>query len=302
MRRRPADWSMGYRMGTPRQLREAARSMDLASGHVAMAACGGASRRRSTGDGRAPRAGKERRAGVDAVNTEAIEVSIVMPCLDEAETLGACIAKARQAIAQHGLRAEIVVADNGSRDGSPHIAQALGARCVVAPIRGYGAALMAGIAAARGTYVVMGDADDTYDFRAIYPFIAQLRAGADFVIGCRTARGGTILPGAMPWSHRWIGVPALSAAGRLLFRSPVRDFHCGLRAFRRDAVLALGLRSAGMEFASEMVIKATLRRLSIVELPVALSPGGRTRPSHLRAWRDGLRHVRLMLRCRLGRG
>jgi glycosyltransferase involved in cell wall biosynthesis len=228
-----------------------------------------------------------------------IEVSIVMPCLDEAETLGACIAKAREAIVRHGLHAEIVVADNGSRDGSPRIAEALGARCVDVPVRGYGAALQAGIAAARGTYVVIGDADDTYDFRVIYPFVERLRAGADLVVGCRTGQGGLILPGAMPWSHRWIGVPVLSALGRILFGSSVRDFHCGLRAFRRDAVLALGLQAPGMEFASEMVIKATLRRLAVVELPVTLSPGGRTRRSHLRAWRDGWRHVGLILRCRL---
>lgn len=231
-----------------------------------------------------------------------IEVSIVMPCLDEVETLGVCIAKARESIVRHDLHAEIVVADNGSRDGSRRVAEALGARCVDVPVRGYGAALQAGIAAARGTYVVIGDADDTYDFRAIYPFVERLRAGADLVVGCRTGRGGVILPGAMPWAHRWIGVPILSAFGRILFGSPVRDFHCGLRAFRRDAVLALGLRAPGMEFASEMVIKATLRDLAIVELPVTLSPGGRTRPSHLRAWRDGWRHVGLILGCRLRRG
>ena len=218
----------------------------------------GGVRRRSAGGGRAPRAGREWRAGVDAVTTEAIEVSIVMPCLDEAETIGACIEKARQAIARHGLRAEIVVADNGSRRRLPPHRPRLGARCVVAPMRGYGAALMAGIARRRGTFVVMGDADDTYDFRAIYPFIAELRAGADFVVGCRTERRrhhplrcDAVEP---PLDRR----PALSAAGRLLFGGRVRDFHCGLRAFRRDALLALDLRATGMEFASEMLIRATI--------------------------------------------
>jgi glycosyltransferase involved in cell wall biosynthesis len=227
------------------------------------------------------------------------EVSIVMPCLDEAETLAACIAKAREAIERHGLKAEIVVADNGSRDGSPAIARAHGARCVGARERGYGAALRAGIAAAEGDFVVMGDADDSYDFRAIEPFLRHLRAGADLVVGCRVARGGgRILPGAMPWSHRWIGVPLLSGLGRMLFGSPVRDFHCGLRAFRRDAILGLDLRAPGMEFASEMVIRATLAGWRIAEVPITLSPAGRTRPSHLRAWRDGWRHLFLLLRLR----
>lgn len=235
------------------------------------------------------------------MSTDGIEVSIVIPCLDEADTLAACIRKASQAIDVHQLSAEIVVADNGSSDGSPAIARALGARCVAATTRGYGAALMAGIAASRGSYVVMGDADDTYDFRAIHPFVERLRAGADLAVGCRLpSGGGTIAPGAMPWSHRLVGVPLLSATGRLLFGSSLRDFHCGLRAFRRDAILGLDLRATGMEFASEMLIKATLRGLSIVEVPVTLSRGGRTRPPHLRPWRDGWRHLRLMLRCRLG--
>lgn len=231
------------------------------------------------------------------------EVSIVIPCLNEAGTLAACIAKAREAIERHELSGEIVLADNGSDDGSADLARSLGTRCVEVRERGYGAALMAGFAAARGTYVIMGDADDSYDFRAIGPFVDRLRAGADLVMGCRLpSGGGTILPGAMPWSHRWVGVPLLSAAGRLLFGSPVTDFHCGLRAFRRDAILALGLAAPGMEFASEMVILATLAGLKIVEVPVTLSPGGRTRPSHLRTWRDGRRHLLLLLRRRFGLG
>jgi glycosyltransferase involved in cell wall biosynthesis len=234
---------------------------------------------------------------------ERVEVSIVMPCLDEARTLGACIQKAQEAIRRHGLDAEIVVADNGSRDGSPAVALALGVRCVSAPVRGYGAAVMAGIAAVRGVYVVIGDADDTYDFTAIHPFVERLRAGADLVIGCRFPRGGgTIHRGAMPWMHRWVGVPLLSVAGRVLFGSPVTDFHCGLRAIRREAVPALGLRATGMEFASEMIVRATQRRLRIDEVPVTLSPGDPSRASHLRPWRDGWRHVGLLLRCRFGAG
>ena len=226
------------------------------------------------------------------------EVSVVMPCLDEAETIAACIEKARTAIERHDLRAEIVVADNGSVDGSPAIARACGARCISEPTRGYGAALMAGIRAAEGSLVVMGDADDTYDFSAIHRFIAELRAGADLVVGCRLpSGGGTIRSGAMPWSHRWIGVPLLSATARVLFGGRVRDFHCGLRAFRREAVLALDLRATGMEFASEMLIRGTIAGLRITEVPVTLSRGGRSRRPHLRAWRDGWRHLLLMLRC-----
>jgi glycosyltransferase involved in cell wall biosynthesis len=226
----------------------------------------------------------------------ALEVSIVMPCLNEAETLPACIQKAQEAIHKHDLQAEIVVADNGSHDGSPDIAAALGARVVHAPIRGYGAALMAGIEAARGTYVVMGDADCSYDFGAIFPFVEKLRDGYDLVMGCRLPKGrGTIMPGAMPWSHRWLGNPLLSAIGKVLFRTPVSDFHCGLRAFRRDIMVALGLRTTGMEFASEMVVKATLKNLRIAEIPITLHKDQRTRAPHLRRWRDGWRHLRFML-------
>jgi len=226
------------------------------------------------------------------------EVSVVLPCLDEAETIAACIEKARAAIERHDLRAEIVVADNGSVDGSPAIVRACGARCISEPTRGYGAALMAGIRAAEGSLVVMGDADDTYDFGAIHRFIAELRAGADLVVGCRLpSGGGTIRSGAMPWSHRWIGVPLLSATARVLFGGRVRDFHCGLRAFRREALLALDLRATGMEFASEMLIRGTIAGLRITEVPVTLSRGGRSRRPHLRAWRDGWRHLLLMLRC-----
>lgn len=223
-----------------------------------------------------------------------IEISLVMPCLNEAETLERCIRKARQAIERHALRAEIVIADNGSTDGSRQIARRLGARVVAVGEKGYGNALRGGIEAARGRYVIMGDADDSYDFSSIYPFIEQLRAGRDLVMGNRF-RGG-IVPGAMPWKHRWIGNPALTGIGRLLFHCPAGDFHCGLRAFSKAAYRRMQLRTTGMEFASEMVIKATLKGLSIAEVPTVLHKDGRSRPPHLRSWRDGWRHLRFMLR------
>jgi hypothetical protein len=226
----------------------------------------------------------------------ALEVSIVMPCLNEGATLATCIGKAYEALRAHHLTGEVIVADNGSTDGSPDIARALGARVVEVPIRGYGAALMGGIAAARGAFVVMGDADDSYDFSAIFPFVARLRAGDDFVIGCRFPRGGgRAMPGAMPPLHRWLGTPVLSAIGRLFFRCPVIDFNCGLRAFRRDRCIALDLRSTGMEFASEMLVKASLSGARIGEVPITLYKDGRRRPPHLRTWRDGWRHLRFML-------
>jgi len=222
-----------------------------------------------------------------------IEVSIVMPCLNEAATLASCIHKAQLAIARDGLAAEIIVADNGSTDASPTIARALGARLVVAEERGYGAALQAGIAAARGRYVVMGDADDSYDFSAIGPFVAKLRQGSDLVMGNRF-RGG-IDEGAMPWSHRFIGNPVLTAIGRFFFGIRIGDFHCGLRAFRKDSYERMGLRTTGMEFAGEMVIKAGLKGMRIEEVPTVLHKDGRNRPPHLRTWRDGWRHLRFML-------
>jgi len=227
---------------------------------------------------------------------EGIEVSFVMPCLNEAETLEACIRKARRAIEAHGLPAEIVVADNGSTDGSQEIARRLGARVVPVAARGYGAALAGGIGAARGRYVIMGDADDSYDFSAVQPFIEKLRQGYDLVMGCRLpAGGGTILPGAMPFKHRYLGNPVLSFIGRLFFRSPVTDFHCGLRGFTREAFQRMELRTTGMEFASEMVLKATLLGMRITEVPITLHPDGRSRPPHLRSWRDGWRHLVFML-------
>ncbi len=233
-------------------------------------------------------------SGPDAESREVdIEVSILMPCLNEAETLVNCIRKAQQAIRQHHLRAEIVIADNGSADGSQALAERHGARVVNVAEKGYGSALRGGIEAARGKYVIMGDSDDSYDFSAIYPFIEQLRTGSDLVMGNRF-RGG-ILPGAMPWKHRWIGNPALTGIGRLFFRCPVHDFHCGLRAFSKAAYARMGLQTTGMEFASEMVIKSTLQGLSIAETPIKLYKDGRSRPPHLRSWRDGWRHLRFML-------
>jgi glycosyltransferase involved in cell wall biosynthesis len=224
---------------------------------------------------------------------QAVEVSIVMPCLNEAETLATCIHKAQAAIEGHGLEAEIIVADNGSTDGSQLIAKELGATVVEVARRGYGSALLGGIAAARGELIVMGDADDSYDFTAIAPLIDKLRDGYDLVLGNRFAGG--IREGAMTWSHRWVGNPVLTRLSGLFFHTPVGDMHCGLRAFRKDAITSLRMRATGMEFASEMVIKASLRRLRIAEVPVTLRPDGRSRPPHLRTWRDGWRHLRFML-------
>jgi glycosyltransferase involved in cell wall biosynthesis len=222
-----------------------------------------------------------------------VELSIVMPCLNESETLETCIVKARTFLEAHAIAGEIIIADNGSTDGSIAIAERLGARVVHVPIRGYGAALYYGISAARGRYAIMGDSDDSYDFSALMPLVTKLREGYDLVMGNRF-RGG-IKPGAMPWKNRWIGNPILTAIGRLFFDSPVRDFHCGLRGFSLSAFKQLDLRTTGMEFASEMVIKATLKKRKITEVPIVLSPDGRSRPPHLRPWRDGWRHLRFML-------
>jgi len=224
---------------------------------------------------------------------EELELTILMPCLNEAETLAACVAKARGFIERTGIAGEILVSDNGSTDGSQDIASAEGARVVRADQRGYGAALATGIAHARGRFVIMGDADDSYDFANLDAFVRELRDGADLVMGNRFAGG--IGPGAMPWHHRYIGNPVLSFLGRLFFKTPIRDFHCGLRGFRRDAVLDLQLRTTGMEFASEMVVKATLARLDIREVPTTLQKDGRSRPPHLRSIRDGWRHLRFLL-------
>jgi glycosyltransferase involved in cell wall biosynthesis len=222
-----------------------------------------------------------------------VELTVLMPCLNEAETLATCIRKARACIERLGLVAEVVIADNGSTDGSQQIAAKEGARVVDVSERGYGAALYHGTIAARGRYVIMADADDSYDFTKLDAFVEQLRRGADLVMGNRFLGG--IGEGAMPWKNRHIGNPALSGLGRLFFASPVGDFHCGIRGYSRDAFDRMALQTTGMEFASEMVVKATLLGMRIVEVPTTLSRDGRTREPHLRPWRDGWRHLRFML-------
>ncbi len=221
------------------------------------------------------------------------EVSVVMPCLNEARTVGRCVAKAVAALRALGVDGEVVVADNGSTDGSQDIARAHGARVVHAERRGYGSALQKGIAAARGRFIILGDADDSYDFGRLEGFIDRLRQGDDLVMGNRFQGG--IRPGAMPWLHRYVGNPVLTGILNLFFHSPIRDAHCGLRAFRKDAVQRLNLTTPGMEFASEMVVKACLNRQRISEVPVVLHPDGRDRPPHLRSFRDGWRHLRFLL-------
>jgi hypothetical protein len=228
------------------------------------------------------------------IRTQApLELTVLMPCLNEAQTLGACIRKARACIERLGLDAEVLVADNGSTDGSQDIARQGGARVISVPERGYGAALYSGAVEARGRYIIMGDADDSYDFSRLDAFVEELRRGADLVMGNRFHGG--IGPGAMPWKNRLIGNPALSGIGRLFFRSPVGDFHCGIRGFSREAFGRMRLQTTGMEFASEMVIKATLLGMTIREVPTTLAKDGRSRPPHLRPWRDGWRHLRFML-------
>ncbi|HET6910061.1 MAG TPA: glycosyltransferase family 2 protein [Mycobacteriales bacterium] len=231
------------------------------------------------------------RAGLDS--GEDLELTIVMPCLDEADTIETCVQKALRFLERTGTRGEVLIADNGSCDGSPDLARRLGARVIAVPRRGYGSALIQGIAAAHGRYVIMGDADDSYDFSALDDMLAELRDGADLVMGNRFAGG--IEPGAMPPLHRYLGNPVLSFVGRLFFSCPIGDFHCGLRGFRRDVARSLDLRTTGMEFASELVVKAALAKSRIVEVPVVLHPDGRSRPPHLRSWRDGWRHLRFLL-------
>ena len=226
-----------------------------------------------------------------------VEVSIVMPCLNEHETVGICVEKAFRSLASGGLVGEVVVADNGSTDGSIEIATALGARVVPVTGRGYGYALLGGIEAARGRYVIMGDADDSYDFLDVPRFVAELRKGCDLVQGCRLPKGGgTVMPGAMPWSHRWIGNPALSWMARRMFKTPVQDIYCGMRGFTRESFHRLGLQCTGMEFATEMIIKASLFDQRIQQIPITLSPDGRrSRRPHLRTVRDGWRTLRFFL-------
>lgn len=222
-----------------------------------------------------------------------LELSIVMPCLNEAETLEQCIQKALGALQKEGIHGEIIVADNGSADASSQIAERCGARVVQVTRKGYGAALMAGISASHATYIIMADSDDSYDLSNIEPFVRQLRAGYQLVSGTRIR--GEILPGAMPWLHRRVGNPALTGLGNLLFGTRLSDYHCGMRGFNRAAIEALNLRTPGMEFATEMIAKAALHKLSIVEVPITYHPDGRSRAPHLRTWHDGWRHLRFML-------
>src|SRR5208337_3080441 len=222
-----------------------------------------------------------------------LELTILLPCLNEAETLESCIRKAQGFLERNHIRGEIVVSDNGSQDGSQDIARRCGARVVDVPIRGYGAALIHGSLVAHGKYTIMGDSDDSYDFSDLMPFLKKLRDGNDLVMGNRLAGG--IKPGAMPWMNRWVGTPVLSALGRVFFHCPVGDFNCGLRGYSRDAFRKMDPRTTGMEFASEMIVKATLLKMRIAEVATTLSPDGRSRRPHLRPWRDGWRHPRFML-------
>jgi glycosyltransferase involved in cell wall biosynthesis len=240
--------------------------------------------------------------GVEGINMDIslqnddIELSIVMPCLNEAETLAICIRKAQGFIQKHQINAEIIVSDNGSSDGSQLIAASNGAQVVQVKDGGYGSTLHGGIAAARGKYIIMGDADDSYDFSDLYPFIEKLREGFDLVMGCRLPMGGGhIMPGAMPLKHRLFGNPVLSYIGKRFFHSSITDFHCGLRGFTKEAFIRMHLQTTGMEFASEMVIAATLLKIKMIEVPITLYRDGRSRPPHLRSWRDGWRHLRFML-------
>jgi glycosyltransferase involved in cell wall biosynthesis len=222
-----------------------------------------------------------------------MQLTILMPCLNESETLELCILKAKAWILNSGVEAEILIADNGSTDGSQAIAESLGARVVNVQQKGYGSALYHGSKAANGDWIIMGDSDDSYDFSNLSPFVEKLTEGYDLVMGNRFLGG--IAKGAMPWKNRYIGNPILTWIGRLLFKCPAKDFHCGLRGFNKKAFLLMDLRTTGMEFASEMVIKANLFGMRIAEVPTTLSKDGRSRPPHLRPWRDGWRHLRFML-------
>jgi len=227
---------------------------------------------------------------------DSVDLTILMPCLNEAETLARCIEKARLGLQRSGVRGEIVIADNGSTDGSQAIAEKAGVRLVPVKAKGYGSALIGGVRAAAGEWIIMGDADDSYDFSDLNGFVKKFQAGDELIMGCRLpVGGGTIAPGAMPWKNRWIGNPILSFIGRLFFKCPAHDFHAGLRGFTKTAFEKMELQTTGMEFASEMVIKSTFKGLKISEVPITLHPDGRSRPPHLKPWRDGWRHLRFML-------
>lgn len=225
--------------------------------------------------------------------TEPLELTILMPCLNEELTLGICIKKAKKSLEENNIRGEIVIGDNGSTDGSIEIAEALGARVIRIPEKGYGSALIGGINAAQGKYVIMGDSDDSYDFSRIMLHVEKLREGYDLVMGNRF-KGG-IEKGAMPFLHRYLGNPVLTFVGRLFFNTSIRDFHCGLRGFNRERMASVNLECPGMEFASEMVVKSLLNDFKIAEVPTTLSKDGRDRPPHLNTWTDGWRHLRFLL-------
>jgi glycosyltransferase involved in cell wall biosynthesis len=227
---------------------------------------------------------------------EPVQLTILMPCLNEAETLARCIEKAKLGLQRSGVRGEILIADNGSTDGSQAIAEKAGVRLVPVKVKGYGGAITGGIRAACGEWIIMGDADDSYDFSDLTGFVKKFQAGDELIMGCRLpVGGGTISAGAMPWKNRWIGNPVLSFIGRLFFKCPAHDFHAGLRGFTKIAFEKMDLQTTGMEFASEMVIKSTLKGLKISEVPITLHKDGRSRPPHLKPWRDGWRHLRFML-------
>lgn len=227
------------------------------------------------------------------IRGSSVELTILMPCLNEAETIVRCVEKAMGFLRKASVNGEVLIADNGSTDDSRQMACKAGARVVNVEVRGYGAALQGGIRAAKGRFVIMGDADDSYDFSALDSMLNELRNGNELVMGNRFSGG--IAPGAMPFLHRYLGNPVLSMLGRLFYRVPIKDFHCGLRGFNRDSMMGLGLETSGMEFASEMIVKSALNRLKIAEVPVTLSKDGRSRPPHLRTWRDGWRHLRFLL-------
>lgn len=227
------------------------------------------------------------------MNPTTPELTILMPCLNEAATLAVCINKAKKFLSGNSINGEIIIADNGSTDGSQKIAAENGARVIEVDEKGYGSALMGGIKQANGKFIIMGDSDDSYDFENLLPFVEKLRAGYDIVMGNRF-KGG-IKKGAMPFLHKYLGNPVLSFIGRLFFRIKIRDFHCGLRGFNKSEIEKMDLHTTGMEFASEMVVKASLLKMKITEVPTTLSPDGRNRPPHLRTWRDGWRHLRFLL-------
>jgi len=227
---------------------------------------------------------------------EEIQLSLVMPCLNEIETLEGCIRHAQEGLKKGGVAGEILIADNGSTDGSQQLAESLGARVIHVPRKGYGSALRAGIESSRAEWIIMADSDGSYDWSNLVPFLEKMREGYDLVMGCRMPYGGgTIMPGAMPWLNRYLGNPVLSSIGRTLFSIPTTDFHCGMRAFSKKAYEQMELRTYGMEFATEMVVKAALKGQRITEVPITLHKDGRSRPPHLRRWRDGWRHLRFML-------